>query len=206
VPLDEMRPFDRLDDRWLTMVVRSLQVFQVQRAVNVSLFQLRVDRREPAKEAFPRIARLVIRREIQHEARTDGGKPRLFELIRQEKAGSLLWLLLPLRLTTLRTWFRPRGIDMVVHVDANGPGHDLRDARINPIGRVEPCRGEQHRTAGAHRSRQEFWSRKTGIVISQHTANCRPLAMVDTCDDTFSRRITSVLLAVAEMARFRCGP
>ena len=68
-------PFDRLDDGWLAMVVRGLQVFQVQRAVNVSLFQLRVDRREPAKEVVARIARLVIWREIQHEARTDGGKP-----------------------------------------------------------------------------------------------------------------------------------
>ncbi len=40
VPLDELCPFDRLDDRRLTMVVRGLQVFQVQRAANVSLFQL----------------------------------------------------------------------------------------------------------------------------------------------------------------------
>ena len=55
---------------------------------------------------------------------------------------------------------------MVVHVDANGPGHDLRNARINPIARrIQPCRPEQHRTAGTHRSRQEFSSRKTGITI-----------------------------------------
>ena len=44
-------------------------------------------------------------------------------------------LLLPPRLTLLRMRFGPRGIDMVVHVDANGPGHDLRNARIHPIGR-----------------------------------------------------------------------
>ena len=75
VPLDELCPFDCLDDGWLTMVVRGLQVFQVQRAVNVSLFQLRVHRREPAKVVVSRITWLAIRREIQHEARTDGGKP-----------------------------------------------------------------------------------------------------------------------------------
>ena len=70
-----MCPFDRLDDRWLTMVVRGLQVFQVQRAEHVLLFQLHVDRREPAKKVVSRIAGLVIGHEIQHEARTDGGKP-----------------------------------------------------------------------------------------------------------------------------------
>ena len=75
---------------------------------------------------------LFIWREIQHEARTDGGKPRPFELFCQGKIGSRLLLLLPPRLTTLRMRFRPRGIDMVVHVDANGPGHDLRNARITP--------------------------------------------------------------------------
>ena len=94
VPLNEVCPFDRLDDRWSTMVVRGLQVFQVQRAANVSLFQLRVDRREPAKEVVSRIAWLVILREIQHEARTDGGKPRPFELFCQGKLGGLLLLLL----------------------------------------------------------------------------------------------------------------
>ena len=148
------------------MVVRGLQVFQVQRAANVSLFQLRVDRREPAEEVVSRIAWLVVRREIQYEAGTDGGKSRSFELFRQRKAGSLRLLLLPLRLTLLRMRFRPRGIDMVVHVDANGPRHDLRNARINPIGRrIQPCRPEQHRTAGTHRSRQEFPSRKTGQLF-----------------------------------------
>ena len=59
---------------------------------------------------------------------------------------------------------------MVVHVDADGLGYYLRNARINPIARrVQPCRAEQHRTAGTHRSRQEFSSRKTGIIIFQHT-------------------------------------
>ena len=57
------------------MVVRGLQLFQVQRAVDVSLFQLRVHRREPTKIVVKRIARLGKWREIQHEARTDGGKP-----------------------------------------------------------------------------------------------------------------------------------
>ena len=63
---------------------------------------------------------------------------------------------------------------MVVHVDANSPGHDLRNARINPIARrMQPCRPEQHRTAGTHRSRQEFSSRKTGMIIFQHTTHSR---------------------------------
>ena len=38
VPLDKVCTFDCLDDRWLAMVVRGLQVFQVQRAVHMSLF------------------------------------------------------------------------------------------------------------------------------------------------------------------------
>jgi hypothetical protein len=57
------------------MVVRGLQVFQVQRAANVPLFQLRVDRREPAKVVVSGIAWLDVGREIQNEAGTDGGKP-----------------------------------------------------------------------------------------------------------------------------------
>jgi hypothetical protein len=61
--------------RWLTMVARGLQVFQVQRSANAFLGQPRIDRREPAKEVVSRIACLVIWREIQHEARADGGKP-----------------------------------------------------------------------------------------------------------------------------------
>ena len=179
-PLNELCPFDRLDDRWLTMAVRGLQVFQGQRALNVFHFQPRVDHREPAQEVVSRIAWLVIRREIQHEARTDGGKPRSFELFCQEKAGSQLLLLLPPRLTLLLTMLRmgfgPRGIDMVVHVYANGPGHDQRGARINPIGRrIQPGRPEQHHTAGTHRIRQEFPPRKTGVIIFQYTAHCRPL-------------------------------
>jgi hypothetical protein len=74
-PLDELCPFDCLHDRWVTVVVRGLQILQAQGAVNVSLFQLRVDRREPAKEVISRIARLVIWRKIQHEACTNGGEP-----------------------------------------------------------------------------------------------------------------------------------
>src|ERR1700733_3717701 len=71
--------------------------------------------------------------------------------------------------------FRARRMDMVVHVDANGLGYYLRNARINPIGRrIQPCRPEQHGAARAHRYRQEFSSRKTRIIISQHTAHCRP--------------------------------
>ena len=165
----------------MTIVVRGLQVFQVQRAVNVSLFQLRVDRREPAQEVVSRIPWFVIWREIQHEARTDSGKSGSLDLFRHEKLGSLLLLLLLPRRTTLRMRFRPRGIDMVVHVDASGPGHDLRNTRINLIcRRRQPCRPEQHRTAGTHRSRQEFSSRSTGITIFQHTAHFRSLGMVET--------------------------
>src|SRR5271168_3909000 len=75
VPLDELRSFDGLDDRWSTMVVRGLQVFQVQRAMQVSLFQLGVDGGEPAQVFVSRVAWLMTWREIQHEARAYGGKP-----------------------------------------------------------------------------------------------------------------------------------
>jgi hypothetical protein len=75
VSLDELCSFDRLDDGWLTMGVRGLKVSHRQRAVDMALFQLRVHRREPAKVVVSRIAGLAIWREIQHKARTDGGKP-----------------------------------------------------------------------------------------------------------------------------------
>jgi hypothetical protein len=66
---------------------------------------------------------------------------------------------------------------MVVHVYPNGPGHDLRNARINPVARrMQPCGPEQHRTAGAHRSGQEFPSRKAEIATLQHTAHSRSSA------------------------------
>jgi len=78
-------------------------------------FPLRVNRSDPAKEVVSRIAWLNIWREIQHEARTDSGKPGSFDLFRHEKTGSLLLLRLLLR-TTLRPRFRPRRIDTVVQV------------------------------------------------------------------------------------------
>ena len=57
--------------------------------------------------------------------------------------------------------FRACGIDVVVHVDANGPGHDLRKPRIN-IGRnIQPRRPEKNRPAGAPSNRQKFSSRNT---------------------------------------------
>jgi hypothetical protein len=63
--------------------------------------------------------------------------------LRQKKGGSLPLLLLPLRRTILRMRFRSRGIDVVVHVDANVPSNDLRNARINRLGRrIQPCRPE----------------------------------------------------------------
>jgi hypothetical protein len=136
----------------------------------VVLFQLRVDRHEPAEEVVARIAWLLIWREIQFVARTDRGQPRLFKLLCNRKGGSLLLLLLPPRRTLLRMRFRPRGMDMVVHVDANGPRDDLRNARVNPIGRrIHPCRPQQHRAARARRSRQEFSSRNIGIFVFQHS-------------------------------------
>jgi len=83
VPLNEHCSFNRLDNRWVPMVVRGPQVLQVQRAANVSLFQLRVDSRKPAKQVLSRIARFVVWGEIQHKARTDGGKPRPLQLLCQ---------------------------------------------------------------------------------------------------------------------------
>ena len=64
VPLDKVGAFHRLDNSWLPLVVRGLQVFQDQRAMQVSLFQLRIDSRQPTKEVVSRIAWLVILREI----------------------------------------------------------------------------------------------------------------------------------------------
>jgi hypothetical protein len=67
---------------------------------------------------------------------------------------------------------------MVVHVDANDPGDDLRYARINLIGRrIQPSRPEQHGAAGPHRSRQESSSRMTVTTIFQHTAHRTSFAM-----------------------------
>jgi hypothetical protein len=73
-------------------------------------------------------------------------------------------LLLAWRLILLPTRLSSRGIDMVVHVDADAPGDDrsntrITPPRINPLAhRIQPCLPEQHRTAGTHRSRQEISS------------------------------------------------
>ena len=116
---DELRPFYRLHNRRPAAAVRVLQIFQVQRAAHVSLFQLRVHCREPVEEVVSRIAGLVVGREIQYEAGTDGGKPGSLQLFRQRKVGCLRWLLFPLRLAALWMRLRASGIDMVVHVDAD---------------------------------------------------------------------------------------
>src|SRR5579871_440374 len=137
--LNKMRPFYRLDDGRSSLTVRGLQVFQIQRAAYVSLFQLRVDRGEPAQVVLSRIARLLIGRKVQNETRTDGGKPGSLDLFRNEKLRPLRLLVLPRRRTSLRAASRPRTslrtmlrmrfcplrIDMVMHVDANGLRHDL---------------------------------------------------------------------------------
>src|SRR5579871_2258124 len=101
--LNKVRPFYRLDDRRSPLAVRGLQVFQIQRAANVSLFQLRVDRGEPAQVVLSRIARLVNGGKVQNETRADGGKPGSFDLFRKEKLRPLLLLILPRRRTTSRT-------------------------------------------------------------------------------------------------------
>ena len=58
-------------------------------------------------------------------------------------------LLLP-RLTILRMRFRPRGINMVVHVDANSLGHDLSNARIQRIARRRQPPGPSSIAPPAH--------------------------------------------------------
>ena len=151
---------------------RARQVFQVQRAANVSLFQLRVERRDPAKEVVSRIAGLDVWREIQQEARTDSGKPGSLDLFGHEKVGSLLLLLLPRRRTSVRTRIRSGGIDTVMHVDANGLGTGPAQCADQP----DPAAAFSHAGASsiappAPRNRQEFSPRKTGIIFS----TCRSL-------------------------------
>ena len=80
---------------------------------------------------------------------------------------------------------------MVVHVDANGPGQDLRNPlikpMIKPIARsIQPCRTEQHRTACACRGRQEFSSRKTGVTTFRHTTHSRSIAIVESGRKVFT--------------------
>src|SRR5579863_8855935 len=132
------------------MVVRGLEVFLVERAAHVSLFQLRVNGRQPVKEVIPRVTWFVIWREVEHEARADGGEPGLAEFFGDEKVRSHLFLLRSRRLT-LRMRLCPRRINMIVHVDANGSGQDLCDAWINRIAcRTQASWPEDHRAAGTH--------------------------------------------------------
>ena len=81
--LDEHGSFGGLDDGWLPAIMRFLQVFEMQGAVHVALFQLRVAGGEPAKEVFSRIARLVVLREIEDEGGADGGEAGALQLLRQ---------------------------------------------------------------------------------------------------------------------------
>ena len=50
----------------------------------------------------------------------------------------------------LRMRFRPRGIDMVVHVDANDPGHDLRNPRIKKFFQLYQMVQDLPRHLGQH--------------------------------------------------------
>jgi hypothetical protein len=69
---------------------------------------------------------------------------------------------------------------MVVHVDADGFGHDLRNARVYVRserigGRIQPRRSQQHRAACAGRSCQEFATRKTAkIILLRHADQSNP--------------------------------
>ena len=83
VALDEHGPFGALHDRRLPTVVRGSQVFEVQGAVRVALFQLCVDGGEPVKEVVSRIAGLVVLREVQNEGGADGGEAGLLQLPRE---------------------------------------------------------------------------------------------------------------------------
>jgi hypothetical protein len=71
----------------------------------------------------------------------------------------LLLFCLLLRLTPVQ--FRPRGVDMVVHVDANGLGHDRRNARISLIvRRIQQC------GPGAV-ARRRHRSQPSGILVAK---------------------------------------
>jgi hypothetical protein len=73
--LDELCPFDRLNDRGPAVLVRSLQVLECQRSMDVSFFQLRVHGREPAEKVVARVSGLAVWREIEHVAGADRGQP-----------------------------------------------------------------------------------------------------------------------------------
>jgi hypothetical protein len=52
----------------------------------------------------------------------------------------------------LQMWFRPRRINMIVQVDANGLGKNLRKARIDSLcGRIPPRWPDQRRATSTRR-------------------------------------------------------
>src|ERR1700761_7451525 len=91
--LDELCPFDRLNDRGPAVGVCSLQVLECQRSMNVSFFQLRIDGRKPAQEVIARVSGFTVWGKIEHVAGADGGEPRLPDLVSNRKTGTLRRLL-----------------------------------------------------------------------------------------------------------------
>ena len=94
---------------------------------------------------------------------------------------------LRLRLTPLRIRPRPYGIDVVVHVDPDGPGHDLCNACINPVvRRIQPYRPEQHAppapTAVVRNSRRERLERVFFIIPIVPNHPGKPIAQYDIAD------------------------
>ena len=130
-----------------------LEVFQGQGAGQAALSHQTVDRGEPLRESAVGIAGI----EAEAEGRADGRQPRSLDLVGQVEARLRLLLLLPTLLRPLPPWS-----DMIVHVNADGAGQNLRNPWILRIGlRPEPVRRDQHRDVRTDRSRQKFSPRMT---------------------------------------------
>ena len=83
VSFQEMRPFDRLDDGRLALVVCGLEVFQVHGAGQAVLSHQAVDRGEPLQEPGVGLAGV----EVEAEGRADGRQPRALDLVGQVEVG-----------------------------------------------------------------------------------------------------------------------
>ncbi len=131
----EVASFHRLDDGRLAVSVSSLEVFEVQSPLHVIAGELCVHGGERVQKPIISDARLTEFLIIDSERRADRRQPRSPHLARE------------VEIRSRHVGCDQRHVDMVVRVDANGVGHDLRNSWINFLGRHEPVWSQQHGAA-----------------------------------------------------------
>jgi hypothetical protein len=131
--LKEMGAFDRLDDRWLAILMCGADVSRGEGALQAVAFQLPIHRLQPFEKAVVGVALLVVGRKCH----ANGRKARPLQLARQidVRAGHF--------------GSGERNVDVVMGVDPDSLGNDVGNSRIDHIRR--PARSWTQHDGGPRR-------------------------------------------------------